>query len=188
MRNDIEKQIHDCIRIQNCLLDKVDLLEKMATILVDCLRGGGKVIFFGNGGSAADAQHMACELSGRFFIDRPALPALSLSTNTSTITAIGNDYGFDHIFSRQLLGIGKRGDIAVGISTSGKSPNVIEAIRLAKQTRMITFGFTGRGGGELAEMVDFSLCVDSDQSPRIQEAHITVGHIICQLAEREMFG
>jgi len=188
MKQELERQINECIRIHSCMLEQVDLLEKMAKVTVDCLRGGGKVIFFGNGGSAADAQHLACELSGRFYLDRPALPGLSLSTNSSAITAIGNDYGFEHIFSRQLLGIGSRGDIAFAISTSGESPNVIEAIKLAKQTRMTTFSMTGRDGGELAKMVDFSLRVDSEESPRIQEAHITAGHIICQLVEKEMFG
>ena len=188
MKLDIEAQINESIRIKHSLIDQVDLIEKMAVILVDCMRGGGKVVFFGNGGSAADAQHLACELSGRFLMDRPALPALALCTNTSTITAIGNDYGFEQIFSRQLLGVGVRGDIAIGFSTSGSSENVLEAIRLAKQTGMITFGFTGRNGGELGKVVDYALCVDSDVTPRIQEAHITAGHILCQLTEQALFG
>jgi D-sedoheptulose 7-phosphate isomerase len=188
MRQDIENLITESVRIKQSLIEEIEVIEKMATILVDCMRGGGKVVFFGNGGSAADAQHLAAELSGRFLMDRPALPALALSTNTSTITAIGNDYGFKEIFSRQLLGIGVRGDIAIAISTSGNSPNVIEAVRLAKQTGMITFAFTGRGGGELAKMVDFSLRIDSDVTPRIQEGHITAGHILCQITEEALFG
>ena len=187
MKQDIEAQINESIRIKQTLINQIDLIEKMAVILVDCMRGGGKVVFFGNGGSAADAQHLAAELSGRFLMDRPALPALALSTNTSTITAIGNDYGFEQIFSRQLLGVGMRGDVAIGFSTSGSSPNVLEAIRLAKQTGMITIGFTGRDGGELATTVDYALCVDSDVTPRIQEAHITLGHIFCDIVERILF-
>ena len=155
---------------------------------LDCIRGGGKVIFFGNGGSAADAQHLAAELSGRFYLDRPALPALSLSTNSSTLTAISNDYGFEHVFARQLPGVGARGDVAVAISTSGNSPNVLAAIELAQRIGMITFGWTGRGGGRLAEIVDYALRIDSTESPRIQEAHITAGHIVCEIAERELFG
>jgi len=187
MRELITKRIREGISVKERLLEDVEMLEKMATVLVDCMRGGGKVIFFGNGGSAADAQHLAAELSGRFYMDRPSLPALSLSTNSSTLTAIGNDYGFEHVFARQLPGVGARGDVVVAISTSGNSRNVIEAIRLAKSIGMITFGWTGREGGELAQMVDYALRIRADESPRIQEAHILVGHILCEIVEAKLF-
>lgn len=187
MRELIAARIREDIRVKEQLQQDAEVLEKMAAVVVDCIRGGGKVIFFGNGGSAADAQHLAAELSGRFYLDRPALPALSLSTNSSTLTAIGNDYGFDHIFARQLPGVGARGDVAVAISTSGNSPNVIEAVRLAKRIGMITLGWTGRSGGALAELADLTLRVDSTESPRIQEAHILAGHIICEIVEARLF-
>ncbi|MBP6875923.1 MAG: D-sedoheptulose 7-phosphate isomerase [Candidatus Eisenbacteria bacterium] len=184
----IEAGIRENIRVKEKLLSQTALISEMVQILYDCIRGGGKVIFFGNGGSAADAQHLAAELAGRLYLDRPSLPAVSLSTNSSALTAVGNDYGFDHVFSRQLPGIGNRGDVAVAISTSGKSPNVLEAVRLAKRIGMITFAWTGRDGGELAKLADYVLHIDSDESPRIQEAHILAGHIICQIVERRLFG
>ncbi len=187
MKQSIEDQIRESIRVKERLLEQVGALEEMARIVVDCMRGGGKVIFFGNGGSAGDAQHLAAELSGRFYMDRPSLPALSLSTNSSTLTAISNDYGFEYVFSRQLPGIGSRGDVTIAISTSGNSPNVLEATRLAKRLGIITFGLTGRHGGELARIVDYPLRVDSDEPPRIQEAHILAGHILCEIAERRLF-
>ena len=187
MKELITKRIREGISVKEQLLEDVEMLEKMATVLIDCMRGGGKVVFFGNGGSAADAQHLAAELSGRFYMDRPSLPALSLSTNSSTLTAIGNDYGFEHVFARQLPGVGTRGDVAVAISTSGNSGNVLEAIRLAKSIGMITFGWTGREGGGLAQMVDYALRIGSDESPRIQEAHILVGHILCEIVEAKLF-
>ncbi len=188
MKENIEGQIRESIRVKESLLEQIDVLNSMCRIVVDCFRGGGKVVFFGNGGSAADAQHLAAELSGRFYLDRPSLPALSLTTNSSTLTAIGNDYGFAHVFARQLPGVGARGDVAFAISTSGNSPNVLEAARLAQQMGMITFGLTGRQGGELAQLVDYALCIDSEQTPRIQEAHILTGHIICELVESQLFG
>jgi D-sedoheptulose 7-phosphate isomerase len=188
MRDQIAEGIRDSIRVKQQLLEQAPLLEEMARILFDCIRGGGKVIFFGNGGSAADAQHLAAELAGRFYLDRPSLPALSLSTNTSTLTAVGNDYGFEHVFARQLPGVARRGDVAVAISTSGNSPNVLEAARLARSMGLITFGWTGRDGGQLAGLVDYVLKVDSDLSPRIQEAHILAGHLLCEIAERRLFG
>lgn len=187
MKRKIEQGIQESLRVHTDLLEKSEVLVKMAEIMTDCIRGGGKVVFFGNGGSAADAQHLAAELSGRFYRDRPSLPAISLSTNSSALTAIGNDYGFEHIFSRQLPGVGSRGDIAVAISTSGNSPNVVEAVVLAKRIGLITIGWTGRSGGKLAETADFVLRVDSDASPRIQEAHILAGHLICEIIEDQLF-
>ncbi len=188
MRETLVAGIEEAIRVKRALLDDLSTLEAMARVVVDCIRGGGKVVFFGNGGSAADAQHLAAELSGRFYLDRPSLPALSLSTNSSTLTAISNDYGFEHVFSRQLPGVGARGDIAVAISTSGDSPNVIEAIRLAKRIGMVTMAWTGRGGGRLAELADSVLRIDSEESPRIQEAHILAGHLLCEIVEQQLFG
>jgi D-sedoheptulose 7-phosphate isomerase len=188
MKADIERGIRESIRVKEQLLEQLDLLDTMGKILYDCIRGGGKAVFFGNGGSAADAQHLAAELAGRFYLDRPSLPAISLSTNTSTLTAVGNDYGFEHVFSRQLPGVGHRGDVAVGISTSGNSPNVIEAVRLARRLGMITIGWTGRDGGQLASLADYVLQVDSEQSPRVQEAHILAGHILCEIVEQRLFG
>jgi D-sedoheptulose 7-phosphate isomerase len=187
MKELIASRIQEDIRVKQRLLEDAGLLEKMAAVLVDCIRGGGKVVFFGNGGSAADAQHLAAELSGRFYLDRPALPSVSLSTNSSALTAIGNDYGFEHVFARQLPGVGARGDVAVAISTSGNSPNVLEAVRLAKRIGMITFGWTGRDGGALAELADLVLRIDSDESPRIQEAHILAGHVLCEIVEARLF-
>jgi D-sedoheptulose 7-phosphate isomerase len=187
MNKMIEECVRESIRVKERLLEQADKIAEMARIVGDCISGGGKVIFFGNGGSAADAQHLAAELSGRFCLDRPALPALSLSTNSSTLTAISNDYGFEHVFSRQLPGVGSRGDVVIAISTSGNSPNVIEATRLAKQSGMITFGWTGRDGGELAKMVDFALQIDAQASSRIQEAHILAGHILCEIVEQRLF-
>lgn len=188
MKQRIERGFAESARVQAKLMQSSELLAKMAMIMIDCIRGGGKVIFFGNGGSAADAQHLAAELSGRFYRDRPALPALSLSTNSSTLTAIGNDYGFEHIFARQLPGVGSRGDVAVAISTSGNSPNVLQAVKLAKQIGMVTIGWTGRSGGELGGLVDFLLQIDSEESPRIQEGHILAGHLICEVIEDQLFG
>jgi D-sedoheptulose 7-phosphate isomerase len=187
MRDQITEGIRESIRVKEKLLEQVPLIEEMAQVIVDCIRGGGKVIFFGNGGSAADAQHLAAELAGRFYLDRPSLPALSLSTNTSTLTAVGNDYGFQFVFSRQLPGVARRGDVAVAISTSGNSPNVLEAVRLARSMGLITMGWTGRGGGELAKLVDFALKVDSELSPRVQESHILAGHLLCEITERRLF-
>jgi D-sedoheptulose 7-phosphate isomerase len=150
------------------------------------LRGGGKIVVFGNGGSAADAQHFAAELLGRFVLERAPFPAISLTDNTSAITAVGNDYGFENVFSRQLRGLGQRGDIALGISTSGNSSNVIEAVRVAAGLGMITMGLTGGDGGKLRNEVDHCLIAPADGTPRIQEVHAVVIHIICEIVERQL--
>jgi len=184
----VENAVRESMRVKQKLLEQAPMIARMVQILYDCIRGGGKVVFFGNGGSAADAQHLAAELAGRLYLDRPSLPAISLSTNSSALTAVGNDYGFEHVFARQLPGIGNRGDVAVAISTSGNSANVLEAVRLARRIGMITFGWTGRSGGELAKITDYALHIDSEESPRIQEAHILAGHVICEIVERRLFG
>lgn len=151
------------------------------------LKAGNKILLFGNGGSAADAQHLAAEFVNRFVIERPPLPAIALTTDTSVITSIGNDYDFSEIFSKQIRAIGQAGDVAWGISTSGSSPNIIKAIEAAKKIGMITIGMTGKDGGEIAKMVDYSLNVSSNSTPRVQEVHITVGHVICEMIDYKLF-
>ncbi len=151
------------------------------------LKAGNKILLFGNGGSAADAQHLAAEFVNRFVIERPPLPAIALSTDTSVITSIANDYDFSEIFSKQIRAIGQTGDVAWGISTSGASPNIIKAIEAAKKIGMITVGMTGKEGGEIAKMVDYSLNVSSNSTPRVQEVHITVGHVICEMIDYKLF-
>lgn len=147
----------------------------------------GKVLFFGNGGSAADAQHMAAELVGRFIAERRALPAMSLSTDTSILTSLGNDYGFEHIFSRQIEAHGQEGDVAVAISTSGNSANVLAGIAAARSARMYTIGLTGAAGGRMNGKVDVLFRVPSTETPRIQETHILLGHSLCELVDRRLF-
>lgn len=155
--------------------------------LTEALKGGNKILLFGNGGSAADAQHLAAEFVNRFVIERPPLPAIALTTDTSIITSIGNDYDFTEIFSKQIRAIGRKGDVAWGMSTSGTSPNVIKAIQAAKKIGMVTVGLTGRDGGELAKIVDYPLNVSSTSTPRIQEVHITLGHVICEMIDFRLF-
>jgi len=167
--------------------DAVSTIAKVSEILVHALRQGHKALLFGNGGSAADAQHIAAELVGRFVFDRPALSALALSVNSSCVTAIGNDYGFDRIFSRQLEALARPGDIAIGISTSGNSSNVVLAMLTAKSMGLHTIALTGGTGGNLLKSVEHCICVPSNETPRIQECHILIGHIISELVEREIF-
>ncbi|OIP91480.1 MAG: phosphoheptose isomerase [Syntrophaceae bacterium CG2_30_49_12] len=155
--------------------------------VIGVLKAGNKILLFGNGGSAADAQHLAAEFVNRFVIERPPLPAIALSTDTSVITSIGNDYDFSEIFSKQIRAIGQAGDIAWGISTSGNSPNVVKALELAKKIGMITIGLTGKDGGKILQMVDYSLHVSSQSVPRIQEVHITLGHVICEMVDFKLF-
>ena len=154
--------------------------------IAGCHGGGGKLILLGNGGSAADAQHIACELVGRFLLERRALEAVALSTDTSILTSLGNDYGYDRIFERQIEACAKPGDVVVGISTSGNSPNVVLAVKRATKVGCTTIGMTGRGGGKLKGIVDILLNVPSEETPRIQESHILMGHIICELVERDV--
>ena len=158
-----------------------------AEAVVASLESGGTVYFCGNGGSAADAQHLAAELAGRFRLERSALAAVSLTTNSSSLTAIGNDFGFDQVFARQLEGLGVTGDVLVAISTSGRSPNVVAAIEAAHRLGMTVIGMTGSGGRRFAALCDLALVTPSDSTPRIQEGHITMGHTLCELVERAMF-
>jgi D-sedoheptulose 7-phosphate isomerase len=156
-------------------------------MIVDGVRSGNKVIVFGNGGSASDSQHIAAELIGRFKKERPAIPAISLTANTSSLTALGNDYGYDVVFKRQLEGIAKPGDIAIGISTSGNSQNIYLALEAAKRSGLKTVAMTGRDGGKLLGLADLTLKAPSVNTPRIQEVHITAAHIICELVEDELY-
>lgn len=162
-------------------------IEKITDAVIKALQKGNKVVLFGNGGSAADAQHIACELAGKFKKERRGLPAIALTTNTSALTAIANDYSYDDVFSRQVEGIVGKGDIAVGISTSGNSVNVIKGIKAAREKGALTVGLTGATGGKLGKIVDICIKVPSNDTPRIQEMHITIGHIICQLVEEALF-
>jgi D-sedoheptulose 7-phosphate isomerase len=159
-----------------------------AETITDALRAGGKLLLFGNGGSAADAQHIAAEFLGRFLLERAALPAVSLSDNTSSLTAIGNDYAFDDVFARQVAGLGAPGDVVIAISTSGNSANVLAGVAEARARGMRTIGLTGEPGGALAGAVDHCIAVPADATPRIQEAHIVVAHLICELVERDLAG
>jgi len=167
--------------------DTVSKIAKVSEILVAAFKNGNKVFLFGNGGSAADAQHIAAEFVGRFAFDRPALPAMALSVNSSCVTAIGNDYGFDRVFSRQLEALARPGDVAIGISTSGNSPNVVHALSFARKMGLQTVALTGCTGGELLKTVEYCLCAPSKETPRIQECHILIGHIISELVEWELF-
>lgn len=160
------------------------VIQEIGERLIDVLRNKGKVMFCGNGGSAADSQHLAAELEGRFLIDRRPLAAVALTTNTSTLTAIGNDFGFDAVFERQVRAIGNAGDALVALSTSGNSPNVLRALQTAREMRLFTVGFTGQGGGQMTALCDVCLRVPSRSTPRIQEMHILAGHIVCDIIER----
>jgi len=167
--------------------DNADTIVEIVHGITDALRQGNKILIFGNGGSAADSQHIAAEFVNRFLFDRAPLPAIALTTDTSILTSISNDADFSLIFSRQIEALGHRGDIAWGITTSGRSPNVIEGFRKAKEMGITTIAFTGNDGGEALKMANYGLNVNSTSTPRIQETHITASHIICELVERELF-
>jgi len=166
--------------------ESAPVIEEIARAVIAALKAGRRVYFFGNGGSAADAQHMAAELEGRFYIERRALPAIALTTNTSTLTAIGNDYDYASTFRRQVDAHVRKGDVVVALSTSGNSANVLEAVALAKKRGAVVVGFTGRKGGKLAGKSHLCFRAPSDETPRIQECHITAGHIVCELVEAEL--
>lgn len=166
----------------------INKIEEVSKLCVKLYRGKNKTILAGNGGSAADAQHIAAELVGRYGFDRPSIPSLALTTDTSCLTAIGNDYGYDMVFSRQLEGMGQDGDLFIGISTSGNSKNIINAFISANKMGITTVALVGRDGGEMAKIADIALIVPSDSTPRIQESHILIGHIICDVIEKELFG
>jgi D-sedoheptulose 7-phosphate isomerase len=159
----------------------------VAAVLVEAIQGGGKILFCGNGGSAADAQHLAAELAGRLRLERRALPAVALTVNASTLTAVANDYGYEAVFARQVEALGKPGDVLIGISTSGSSPNVVAALKTAKLSGLVTVGLLGLTGGAMEEFCDHSLRAPSDDTQRIQEIHIAVGHAICEIVEEDLF-
>jgi D-sedoheptulose 7-phosphate isomerase len=186
----VTSSIQASIAVKERLLSSTEVVSsvaKVSEILVNAFEQGNKVLLFGNGGSAADAQHIAAEFVGRFAFDRPALPALALSVNTSCVTAIGNDYGFDQVFSRQIEALAHTGDVAIGISTSGNSPNVANALWVSRQKGLHTIALTGCTGGKLKNAVDYCICVPSKDTPRIQECHILIGHIVSELVEQTIF-
>jgi D-sedoheptulose 7-phosphate isomerase len=165
----------------------IALLEAIAGRCIAALRADNKILFAGNGGSAADAQHLAAEFVSRFAFDRPGLSAFALTTDTSALTAIGNDYGYEKLFARQVQAVGKAGDVFFGISTSGKSPNILRALEECRSRKITTVGFTGQNGGAMPALCDYCVRVPSTETPKIQEGHITLGHIVCGLVERETF-
>lgn len=190
MINDIKDQIESAYNIQCKLLEDVNLhnaIREVCEIIIDAYRKGNKLLIAGNGGSAGDAQHMAGELVNKFYFDRPGIPALALTTDTSIITAIGNDYGYDRIFARQIQANAVKGDVFLGISTSGNSVNIVEGVKEAANKGVFTVGLVGEGKCTLDELCDFIIKVPSRETPRIQEAHLLIEHIICEQIEREIF-
>lgn len=188
--NQIKDIIKESVAVKNKILADEQMLnniDKLTNTTVDALKKGHRVYFCGNGGSAADAQHLAAEFSGRFYLDRDALPAEALHCNTSYLTAVANDYSFDVIYARLVKGLAHKGDVLIGLSTSGNSVNIIKAFETAREKGVITVGFTGEGGGKLKALSDYLFEVPSKNTPRIQESHIMIGHIICQLAEERYF-
>ena len=186
----ITRSIQDSIAAKQQILNNpalVETIRKVAEVMVDALRNGKRILWCGNGGSAADAQHLAAELSGRFYYDRPPLNSEAMHCNTSYMTAVANDYGYDLIYSRMIDGACRPGDVLVGISTSGNSKNICNAFAKAKELGVITVAFTGATGGEIKKMADYLLNVPSTDTPRIQESHIMLGHIICEIVEATMF-
>jgi D-sedoheptulose 7-phosphate isomerase len=165
----------------------IRVIEEVVNICIRAFRGGNKVLFCGNGGSAADAQHLAAEFSGRFYYDRPPLPSEALHVNTSYLTAVGNDYSFDEVYARILKGSGKKGDVLIAISTSGNSANILRALQTARESGILTVGMTGTTGGKMKDFCDYLINVPSTDTPRIQESHIMIGHIICELVESTLF-
>jgi D-sedoheptulose 7-phosphate isomerase len=187
----IKNQIKDSVNLKIKILESDILLKtilRSAQICITALKTGNKILLAGNGGSAADAQHLAGELVNRFYFNRPGLPAMALTTDSSVITSIANDYGYEMVFARQLTANGTRNDVFIAISTSGSSPNIINALKTAKESGIITIGLTGSNGFEMAELCDSCIIVPSVETPRIQEAHILIGHILCSFIEKEMFG
>jgi len=188
------KTVQAAINVTARLLDAMaadaalcEATSRVAELSVASLRAGGKILLCGNGGSAADAQHWAGELVSRFYYDRPGLPAIALTTDSSILTAIGNDYGYERVFARQVEALGRKGDVLYGISTSGNSPNVVAALEAARAQGLATIGFTGQGGGKMLALCDICIRIPSDSTPRIQEGHEVLGHAICGMIEAAMF-
>lgn len=190
MNTKIVEQILDSIKTKQAIINNEELVEqinKAGEICIDAYKKGKKTLLAGNGGSAADAQHIAGELVSRFNFDRPGLPSIALTTDSSILTAIGNDYGYERLFARQIEALAAEGDVFIGISTSGNSPNILEALIACKEKGVYTIGLTGESGGKMNELCDICIKVPSSHTPRIQEAHITIGHIICSLVEDNIF-
>lgn len=191
MKNQITKAIQNSISVKQQILQDTELIDRIALIvsqMVKTLKNGGKIHFCGNGGSAADAQHLAAELSGRFYFDREPLNAEALHCNTSYLTAVANDYGYDEVYARLLRGTARNGDLLVALSTSGKSENILKTCKVAREMGVFVVGMTGVSGGDLKTYSDILLNVPSSDTPRIQEAHIMLGHILCEHVEKEIFG
>jgi len=190
MKSFLSTQIQESVAVKQALLSGpfVDQIFDMSNQWIECLQAGGQILIAGNGGSAGDAQHIAGELVSRFFFDRPALRSVALTTDTSILTAIGNDYGYERVFSRQIEALGKAGDIFVGITTSGTSKNIVAGFEAAKKKGMICMALAGEKQGPLNEMGDLVINVPSTVTPRIQEAHILIGHLVCAAVEQEIFG
>ena len=189
-QNLIRRNISDSITVKQKLLQNDTIIvdiTKVAELIVEAFNNGNKLLICGNGGSAADAQHLAAEFSGRYYLNRPPLHAEALHTNTSFMTAVSNDFSFDEVYARLIQGIGKQGDILIGMSTSGNSKNVIKALEEAKKKNIITIGFTGKGNGNMKSYCDYLINIPSDDTPRIQECHLMLGHAICELVEKELF-
>ena len=184
MKEIILKEFSDHIYTVKKIETLIENIERAATYLISALKNKNKVLIFGNGGSAADAQHIAAELVGRYKTERQGLPAIALTTDSSVLTSIGNDYGYLHVFSRQIEALANEGDIAIGISTGGTSKNVLEALNLAREIGCITIGLSGKDGGEMNEICDINIIVPSHDTPRIQEMHILIGHTLCQIVDQ----
>mgnify|MGYP002622234392 CR=1 FL=1 len=182
------ERLEGALETHRLLLEQAGAIARVGAVVAGVLRSGGKVLFCGNGGSAADAQHLACELVGRFKMERAALPALSLSSDPSVVTALANDYGYAEVFARQVAAHGRKGDALVGLSTSGRSPNVVRALEAAGALGMVRIALVGKGGGPVAEAADHVLRAPSGETPRIQECHILSGHILCEIAESLLYG
>ena len=188
MLKNIRKSLLESADLKKQVAEKFgEIIEQAINLILISLKNGSKVLLMGNGGSAADAQHIAGELIGRFKLERNSIPAIALTTDTSILTSIGNDYGFDRVFERQIESLGCEGDIVIAISTSGNSKNVIEALKKSKKNKMKSIGLLGSGGGPIKQLVDLPIVVPSSNTPRIQETHITIGHIICEEIEKELF-
>ena len=186
----MKNRILSSIEVKKKILENEEILseiKEISDVMTSCFKSGGKALFCGNGGSAADAQHLAAELSGRFYFDRDPLPADDLHCNASFLTAVANDYSYQEVFSRMVRALGKKGDVLVGISTSGNSENIVKALETANNLEMITIGMTGEGGGKMFKLCRHIIKVPSKDTPRIQEAHIMIGHIICELIEKNIF-
>jgi len=185
MKSIIENEFVEHLKVAQLMSTLTDKVETTAQLCIDSLKNGGKILIFGNGGSAADAQHIAAEMVGRYKVERRGLPAIALTTDTSALTSIGNDYGYNHVFDRQVEALANKGDVAIGISTGGSSENVVSGLQTAKELDCKLIGFSGRDGGDMKTLCNVNLVVPAEDTPRIQEMHIVIGHTICHLIDLE---